>query len=365
MESLVIANIKQRKTRTVISVMGVALGVILISLMGGLSNGMLADRAQRETNVGADIMFRRSGDLTTSRMDLEVQYAPALLKVQGIQYATPVGQYIKSNNNGIGFEMVEGIDYATYYQMNPLKYAEGTGLQASGYEVIVDPKFAERNKVKTGSKVDIFGHNFTVAGIYDSERGARIKMPLATLQELTGSEDHCSVIYVKVRDQYKDTPEVVAAQIREALPDNQIILVRDIPAMYAEGLPQLNKFIQIVIGLSAVVSTLVILLAMYTTITERTREIGILKSLGASKRFIISAIEKEALLISFVGILVGYVLAIGSSGVINHRTALAIDIKFKWLAYSAVIGMLGGIIGALYPALRAASADPVKALSYE
>ena len=365
MESLVLANIKQRKTRTVISVLGVALGVILISLMGGLSSGMLADRAQRETNVGADIMFRRSGDLTTSNMTLEVQYATELQKVSGIEYASPVGQYIKSNNNGIGFEMVEGINYDSYNQMNPLKYAEGKGLSATGYEVIVDPKFAERNHVQTGSKVDLFGHNFTVAGIYDLERGARIKMPLATLQELTGSEEHCSVIYIKVRDQYKDTPEAVAKQIHEALPGNQVILVRDIPAMYAEGIPQLNKFIQIVIGLSAIVSTLVILLAMYTTITERTREIGILKSMGASKRFIISAIEKEALLICAVGIIVGYVLSIISAQTINHTTALAIDIKLKWLAYSALIGILGGLVGALYPALRAASADPVKALSYE
>src|SRR5262249_23382381 len=314
---------------------------------------------------GADIMFRRSGDLTTTRMDLPVQYADALAKIDGVQDATPIGQYIKSNNTGIGFEMVEGINYDSYVHMNSLTYQQGKGFSGDPYEAVVDFKYAERNHVHPGSHVDIFGHSFTIAGIYDSERGSRIKIPLSTLQELTASVEHASVIYVKVRSKYQDTPEVVAQRIREQLPDNQIILVRDIPTIYAEGLPQLNKFIQIVIGLSVVISTLVILLAMYTTITERTREIGILKSMGASKAFIISAIEKEALLISAVGIIVGYILSILAAFILVHTTALSIDIKFKWLAYSAVIGLIAGLVGALYPALRAASQDPVKALSYE
>jgi len=333
--------------------------------MGGLSAGMLAERAHRDMNIGADIMFRRSGDLTTSTMDLPVEYADALQKIDGVRNATSVGQYIKSNNSGIGFEMVEGINYDAYTRLNPLEYQEGKGLTGDPYEAVVDFRYADRNHVRPGSHVDIFGHNFTIAGIYNKECGSRIKIPLSTLQELTGSEGHCSIVYIRVDQQYKDTPEVVAQRIRDKLPDNQIILVRDLPTIYAEGLPQLNKFIQIVIGLSVIISTLVILLAMYTTITERTREIGILKSLGASKGFIISAIEKEALLISAVGVVVGYILATISAFALVHSTALSIDIKVKWLAYSAIIGLIGGIIGALYPALRAARQDPVKALSYE
>lgn len=365
MESLVIANIKQRKTRTVVSILGVALGVILVSLMGGLANGMLRDRSDRETNVGAEILFRRSGEITTTIMNVPVQYVARLEQVDGVAQATAVGQYLKSNNSGIGFEMVEGINFESYDRINPLPIIEGRGLGASGYETIVDRRYAERSKVKAGQQVEFFGRKFTVVGIYGIERSARIKIPLATLQELTGTADHCSLIYIKVKDQYQAQPEVVAQRIRDELPDNQIILTKDIPALYSSGLPQLDKFLQVVIGLSVVISTLVILLAMYTTITERTREIGILKSLGASKGFIIAAIEKEALLISVLGVIVGYILAFLAAALMMRTTALTIDFRLKWFVYSAIIGLSAGLLGALYPALRAATQDAVKALSYE
>jgi putative ABC transport system permease protein len=120
-----------------------------------------------------------------------------------------------------------------------------------------------------------------------------------------------------------------------------------------------------VIGLGLVISVLVILLAMYTTIIERTREIGILKSLGASKRFIVMTIEKEAALISAMGVLLGFVVAVIGKFAIEANTRLLIDLQPRWLFISAVIGILGGLIGAIYPAARAANLDPVEAISYD
>jgi putative ABC transport system permease protein len=117
--------------------------------------------------------------------------------------------------------------------------------------------------------------------------------------------------------------------------------------------------------LSAVISTLVILLAMYTTIIERTREIGVLKSLGASRTFIVGSIVKEALLISGVGVVAGTLLALAGKAGIEAATSLRVDIEPRWVAIAAAIGLVGGALGALYPALRAAYQDPVKALSYE
>jgi putative ABC transport system permease protein len=120
-----------------------------------------------------------------------------------------------------------------------------------------------------------------------------------------------------------------------------------------------------VIWLAVVISTLVILLAMHTTITERTREIGILKSLGASKSFIVASIEKEALVISALGVGLGFVASFVAKYVIEGNTQLKIDLQPKWLLISALIGLLAGVLGALYPAFSAASMDPIEALSYE
>ena len=159
--------------------------------------------------------------------------------------------------------------------------------------------------------------------------------------------------------------EQVAARIKSQFPDDQLIFTRDLPQLYTTSLPALDIFLNVVIGLALVISTLVILLGMYTTIIERTREIGILKSLGASKAFIILAIEKEAALISALGIGVGFLVAIAGKFLIQRNTRLMIDLPPQWLLIAALIGLAGGVIGALYPAVRAANLDPVEAISYE
>src|SRR5262249_16408162 len=107
------------------------------------------------------------------------------------------------------------------------------------------------------------------------------------------------------------------------------------------------------------------MLAMYTTITERTREIGILKALGASRRYIISEIEREALLISALGLVVGFGFAGVAGFFIHQATGLIFEFAGWWALTAGVIGMLGGAVGAFYPAVRAANLDPVNALAYE
>jgi putative ABC transport system permease protein len=107
------------------------------------------------------------------------------------------------------------------------------------------------------------------------------------------------------------------------------------------------------------------MLAMYTTITERTREIGILKAMGASRGFIIGTIEKEAILISALGLVVGFAVALLAGELISRAYGLVFEYGWGWAVAAALIGLLGGAIGALYPAVRAANLDAVNALSYE
>ena len=126
-----------------------------------------------------------------------------------------------------------------------------------------------------------------------------------------------------------------------------------------------HLLIGLLVGLAAVVSALVVMLAMYTTITERTREIGILKALGASRRYIVFIIESEALLISAVGLLAGFVLSFAAGYAIHQMYGLFFEFSWGWAGTAATIGILGGAIGALYPALRASNLDAVSALAYE
>ena len=110
---------------------------------------------------------------------------------------------------------------------------------------------------------------------------------------------------------------------------------------------------------------LVILLAMYTTVTERTRQIGILKSLGMSKGTIAWVIEKEAIVVSLLGVIAGILLTLLVRFAVMRTTSLVIEIEPQWIAVAFGVGLVGGTIGALYPALRAARQDAVEALAYE
>jgi len=183
------------------------------------------------------------------------------------------------------------------------------------------------------------------------------------MQEQEGAENKASAILVACVDPSQQ--DQVAARILERFPDDQLIFTRDLPEIYASGVPALNVFIKVVVGVAAAISVLVILLAMYTTVTERTRQIGILKSLGMSKTAIAWVIEQEAIIVSVLGVVVGVLLTLLAQLIVTRTTSLTIEIETRWVLISLAVGLLGGSIGALYPALRAARQDAVEALSYE
>jgi putative ABC transport system permease protein len=211
--------------------------------------------------------------------------------------------------------------------------------------------------------VQLFERPFTIVGVYEPPGGGRIKIPLATMQDQEGADGLAAAILVACEDRSKQ--DEVAARIRERYPDDQILFTRDLPEIYASGVPALDVFIKVVVGVAGSISMLVILLAMYTTVTERTRQIGILKALGMSKTAIAWVIEKEAILVSLLGVIVGVLLTFAARFAVMRITSLTVEIEPRWIVISLLVGLVGGSIGALYPALRAARQDAVEALSYE
>ncbi len=364
MDNLVASNIRQRPTRTLISVAGVALGVVLIVLNTGLVEGMLNDRIRRERGIGAEIQFGRDASLLTasSKNPVDVRYSDRLRQIEGVKQVSPYGLHVQAGNSGLGIELVEGIEFDSYSEITGIKIVEGRPIQADG-EVLIDDYKAYHSKLKVGSEMQVFGNTMKVAGIYSPSAGSRIKVSLSELQKLLAAENKCFSILVKVADPGKQAE--VQQRINEALPNNNVILTRDLGVGMGREIPGIKGFVRAVLVLSVIVSALVILLAMYTTITERTREIGILKSLGAPKRFIIGVIEKEALAISLIGVIVGLVISVIAGWALERATTLQLEFTWSWILRAGLIGLGAGALGALYPAIRAANKDAVQALSYD
>ena len=247
--------------------------------------------------------------------------------------------------------------------MNDMSIIEGRAPQAND-EIILDQRRLVEDNVKVGDSLNLFGsRQYKIVGVFSPPSGARIKMSLGAMQEALGAPNKCTYILVKIKD--GEDIQVVADRINQELPGNKINLTRDFVIDAQQRIPLLGTFLRVLVGLGAFVSTIFVLLSMYTTITERRKEIGILKSLGAPKSFIIRAIEGEAFMIGLLGVLLGVVVAFASSVVIGRAFDLAFEFSWGWVLTAVSIAIVGSLVGALYPAWRASAIDPVEVMANE
>lgn len=365
MLELVLANLRTRPFRTLISIVGVALGVVLVMLFTGLARGMSEDMAKRAANWKAEIVFSRPGavEIMSSNASVSTSYADRLLEIEGVKSTVPVIQYVTPNTKARwGVERIDGVDWQVFSEMNEMQIVQGRAAVAID-EVILDERKMKEDSYSLGDSIEVFGKPYKIVGVFAPPSGARIKMSLAAMQEVLESPNKCTTVLVKLHD--GANIDAVAAKINQALPGNKISLTRDLVIDAQDRLPGLKTFLRVLVGLGAFVSTIFVLLSMYTTITERRKEIGILKSLGASKSFIIKVIEGEAFLIGVLGVLLGFTVSFLASYIIQSSFDLQFEFSRDWTLTAILIALGGSLAGALYPAWRASDIDPVLVLTNE
>ncbi|MCB1024975.1 MAG: ABC transporter permease [Acidobacteria bacterium] len=367
MNSLVFSNFLHRPARTIVSVLGIALGVLLIVFTVGLANGSIRDRADREGNINAEIIFCPSASICVTgntAFTLPVSQTTEIEQVEGVRTVVPIGQtMVEARDSKTGERLIDGIDFERYVSVVGLTIVEGRKFVPSSDEAIIDTGFQKQKKLKIGDKIKMWERDFTIVGTYEPAAGARIKVPLDTMQTQLGGDGKATGFLVKLED--GKTPDQAAKNISKAFPDSQIILTRDLEELYMAAIPALGVFLNVIIGVAASISALVILLTMYTTVTERTRQIGIMKSLGMSNPRIAWIITQEALLLSVFGIAAGIVLTVLLRFVLSQFITLTVELSPIVILIVTIVGIIGGALGGLYPALRAAKLDAVDALSYE
>jgi len=233
--------------------------------------------------------------------------------------------------------------------------------------MLVDDYWASGHNARVGEKVEMLNHEFRVCGIVEHGKGARKFLPIATLQELIGAVDKASIFYVKL-DNPANANQVVA-EVKQ-VPGMERYAVRSLQdylsLMTPGNLPGFSTFINVVIGVALIIGFIVIFQSMYTAVMERTREIGILKSLGANKRYIVAAILRETLMLAIAGIILGLLISFAArAGLLQRFPTIRIMIDGEWMVRAAIIAVIGAMLGAIYPAYKAAQKDPIDALAYE
>jgi putative ABC transport system permease protein len=204
-----------------------------------------------------------------------------------------------------------------------------------------------------------------VVGIVEHGKGSRIFVPLSTLQSLSGSTDKASLFYIKCTR--PEHTEDVIAEIKGILPNYTLTAIKDyVSMMTTTSIPGLNVFVDAMIGLAVCIGLLVIFLTMYTTVIERTRDIGVLKSLGANSPFIVRAVLCESAMLCLLGIFAGVGLSYAvRAGFLKAFPTLAILITPEWILKAAAIALIGAVLGASYPAWVASRKDAVEALTFD
>ncbi|MBZ5508361.1 MAG: ABC transporter permease [Acidobacteriia bacterium] len=367
MNKMILANLVYRPMRSVISVLAVAIEVTMILLMVGLMLGILDDSKDRQRGLGADVIVRPPGSANFgafSSAPASLRYADVLMKQPHVAAVAPV--VLQTTTSLTNIEVLNGIDLPSFESVGgPLRYLKGGPFQEP-YDMIVDDIFASANKVYVDSRISVLNHEFRVSGIVPHGRGARRYVPIKTLQELIGAENKASVFYVRVDDP-KNT-DLAVDEFKNVLPNFVVTSTREwMQLMTPDNIPGLSTVIKVVIGIAVVIGFIVIFQSMYTAVMERTREIGILKSLGASKTFIVRVILRETLFLAVTGIIFGFIVSmLGRAGLVHRFPTLTVlPINLKWAIYATVIAVGGAMLGAIYPAFKAAQKDPIDALAYE
>jgi putative ABC transport system permease protein len=367
MNKLIIANLLHRPLRSLISVFAVAIEVVMILSIVAIFMGMLNDQKQRTNGIGADLVVRPSN---VSFMN-GVGGAPMPIKIADVFRRMPhvavVAPVITNFTMGNSVEVLYGIDYASYNALKPFVWVAG-GAFKGPYDVIVDDVFARTgNGHHIGDTINILNHPFRICGIVESGKGGRKLVPIDTLGTLIGSDGKATVIYMKsdnIANEHAIRQEIAATR---GLENYNVQTMDDLISLYTPSkFPGFDLALRVVISIAVIVGFLVIFQTMYTAVLERTREIGILKSMGASRSTIVGMVLRECTVLAVIGVLVGIAATFGVRALLSMRyPAFSFELTLLWMLRGAAIAFAGAVCGALYPAWMAARKDPIDALAYE
>jgi putative ABC transport system permease protein len=357
---LVFENLKHRPVRTVLSAIIIGIQVTMILTLVGLSHGMLEDLANRSRGSGGDIFIRPPD---SSLLGNSGTMAEGIVRVvrETPHVALATGTLVQPVS---GLEYITGVRLEEFNAISGgFQYLEGGPFQQPD-DVLIDDVKAREKHLHAGDTLDI-GRKWHISGIVASGKLSRIFADIGTLQTLYSQSGHISTIYLKADDPSRI--EDISKTLESKLETYKVYKMEDLVSLYSiDNTPFLPQFTGIVIGIGVVVGSLMVFLAMYTAVLERTREIGILKALGASPGYIVGILLRETTLLAITGAIAGILMSFATKGLMHRLTpSMPVMIVFAWWPWAVLIALAGSLIGAIYPGLKAAHQDAIEALAYD
>ena len=368
MNKLILGNLVHRPLRSVISAFAVAIEVIMILSVVAIFYGILNGSRGQQTGTGMDMVVHPGAStalMNTSSASADVRIAKVLDALPHVMVAAPVNIKLTA---GTSLENIYGIDFNSYNALRPFIFLSGNPFKAP-FDIIIDDLQAKSGKgFKVGDPVKVLNHTFYVCGIVEHGKGSRKFIPIETMDTLDGDPGKASAFYLRTEDQPRYQEQVRQEILStDGLQDWSVQTIQELlSTLTPEHLPGFNVALNVIISIATIIGFLVIFQSMYTAVMERTREIGILKSMGAGQLAIVSVVLRETMLLAITGTALGVAAIYLLRSVLRSRfPTLSFQVTWEWVINAIAIALFGALLGALYPALKAARKDPIDALSYE
>ena len=393
------ASLIANKMRSILTMLGIIIGVAAVIALVSIGNGVKQDIQNSISSLGSNLLMVMPGAPRTpgvrpsagSMKSLKVSDYEAISKLDGVRAASPMtnGSYVVIYQNKNWTTSVSGVSY-NYLDVNNWSMKSGRFLSEKNVQnrervavvgkTVVKNLFGDEDPV--GVEIRVKNIPFRIIGVLNSkgsgamgnDQDDMVIIPYTTAMERVEGVDYLRMIYVVGKDEngidrlQSDIENLLRVRhgIKDTnLDDFNIQNMNSIMETMEETTGTLTLFLGAVAAISLVVGGIGIMNIMLVSVTERTREIGVRKALGATYSVIVTQFLIEAVVISLMGGIIGIILGIGSSKLIGMASGMSTVISVPTIVMSFAFSMAIGLIFGIYPARKAAKLNPIDALHYE
>jgi ABC-type antimicrobial peptide transport system permease subunit len=363
---MTIRNLWQRRTRTVLTSLGIGVGIAAIVALNGIGAGFMDTFTEMVVGSQADLMALEADASDMGYSSIDERTGARLAALDDVEAVSGIG-FAYSSTEEVPILLLMGYN-PREFGMRHFKIVDGQPLQTNR-QMIVGKQLAESVGLEVGDTFRVMDSSFRIVGIYETGAAFEESSAVVTLrdaQRLAGRPHQVAMLGIKVRD--PDRIDGVRDQLAASFPEIDVSLSSD----FAESIPDMERMDEMVSQMAfmaMLLGALTMLNTMLMSVLERTREIGVLRALGWRRRQVIGMIVKESLFLGLAGGLVGLLLGIGFVALVGQIPVIGGMIKPSYgtelLVQAMLIALLAGTIGGLYPAWRATRMRPVEALRYE